>query len=147
MPFMFPAHFSPRESIFYLSRASWPIPVSPSWSSGCPVCLAPCLPCPLSRLLCERAVAISLLLLPSLSASFPPETPPNSPGSNSLYPEVSPVPPEPHGQRPWGPVLPDTPMAPNPPLTRHLTKCHCHFLGTRTSQLLHSAPGPLPSHL
>lgn len=45
---------------------------------------------------------------------------------------------------PGGPVLPDAPMAPNPPLTRHLTKCHCHFLGTRTSQLLHSAPGPPP---
>ena len=145
MPFMFPAHFSPRESIFYLSRASWPIPVSPSWSSGCPVCLAPCLPYPLSRLLCERAVAISLLLLPSLSASFPPETPHNSPGSNPLCPGVSPVPPEPHGQCPQEPVLPEPPLDLSPPLSTSASSLP--FPGHQDQPATLLCTGPLPSHL
>lgn len=69
-------------------------------------CSTPCLP--LSRLSYKRAVALSFPLPPSFSASFPPETPPNSPESNLLYPGMFQVPPEPHGQCPEEPVLPDT---------------------------------------
>ena len=124
--------------------SSWPTVASPSQSSECPEAPLLHVISPLSWLSYKCVVAISFLLLPSFSASFPLKTPPNSPESNPLYPGMSQVPPEPHGQRPQEPVLPETSVVPNPPPTHHLSKSHCHFLGNRTSQPLHSALVPSP---
>ena len=117
-----PPLFTPRKHL--LSLLSLPAHPSQSllelWVPR--ISLAPCLPCSLSWLLCECAVAISLPILPCFSASFPPKTPHNSPGSNPLCPGVSPVPPEPHGQRPQEPVLPEPSLDLSPPLTQHFSK-------------------------